>query len=99
MTPGDNDTKRHWLYRPETLPKLWTWGLGILALTVAAEVFTDLHPHFGYADWFSFNAAYGFVSCAAMVLFAKWLGGFVKRPDTYYEPDAPRGGEPWEGEP
>jgi hypothetical protein len=91
--------RRHWLYRPETIPKLWAWGAGVLALTVVVEVFVDLHPHFGFADWFSFNAVYGFASCLAMIVFAKWLGGFVKRPDDYYEPDPdPRGEGPIEEE-
>jgi len=78
--------RRHWLYRPESVPKLWTWGSAVLAVTVAVELFTDLHPHFGFAAWFAFSAVYGFFSCMAMVLFAKWLGRFVKRDDTYYDP-------------
>jgi hypothetical protein len=78
----------HWLYRPETLPKLWRGGIVVLALSVAAEVFVNLHPHFGFAHWFAFNAFYGFFTCLAMVVFAKWLGGLVKRPDDYYaDPD------------
>ncbi len=86
MNDPATGARRHWLYRPESIPKLWTWGAGLLAVTVAAEIFTDLHPHFGFAAWFAFNAIYGFASCMVMVLFAKWLGNFVKRADSYYEP-------------
>jgi len=86
MTDPATGARRHWLYRPESIPKLWTWGGALLAFTVAVEVFTDLHPHFGFAAWFAFNAVYGFGACMAMVLFAKWLGKFVKRPDDYYQP-------------
>ena len=35
--------------------------------------------------WFGFAAAYGFLCCAAMVLVAKGLGVFLKRPDNYYD--------------
>ena len=77
--------KRHWLYRPENIRKLWYWGAGILALTVLAQIVFHVHGHFGFDSWFGFNAVYGFVTCAGMVLFAKLLGVFVKRDDTYYE--------------
>ncbi len=34
--------------------------------------------------WFAFGAIYGFLSCLAMVLFAKVLGWWLKRPENYY---------------
>lgn len=77
--------RRHWLYRPENIRKLWFWGLGILALSVLAQLVFAVHGHFGFDGWFGFNAAYGFLGCMAMVLFARLLGVFVKRPDTYYQ--------------
>jgi hypothetical protein len=75
----------HWLYRRETLPKLWLGGCALLALTLALEVFIGLHPHFGFADWIWFSAFYGFFTCVVMVVFAKWLGQFIKRSDDYYQ--------------
>lgn len=77
--------RRHWLYRPENIRKLWHWGIGILALSVLAQIVFEVHGHFGFDDWFGFNAVYGFLTCTGMVLFAKLLGVFVKRGDTYYE--------------
>lgn len=76
--------KRHWLYRPENIRKLWRWGFGILAASVLVQLIFHVHGHFSLDDWFGFNAVYGFLTCAAMVLFAKLLGFFVKRDDTYY---------------
>ena len=90
--PGGEPEQLHWLYRRETIPKLWLAGYALLALTLALEVFIDLHSHFGFSDWFSFNAIYGFFTCLAMVVFAKWLSRFVKRPDDYY--DAEVNGDP-----
>ena len=85
----NNGTARaiHWLYRRESIPKLWLAGGALLALTLVLDVFVDLHAHFGFADWLSFNAFYGFFSCVLMVLFAKGLALFVKRPDDYYSFD------------
>jgi len=97
----DNGASRqlHWLYRRETLPKLWLGGCALLAFTLALEVFVNLHPHFGFADWFSFTALYGFFTCLLMVLFAKGLAHFVKRPDDYYEPDESAHAQPAPGSP
>jgi ABC-type polysaccharide/polyol phosphate export permease len=43
-----------------------------------------VHGHFGVDGWLGFNAAFGFLACVAMVLFAKVLGWLVKRPEHYY---------------
>lgn len=77
--------EKHWLTRPETIRKLWFVGIGILALTVVAEIWTHPHPYFGVDGTFGFNAWYGLVTCAAMVVFAKGLGVFLKRRDDYYD--------------
>lgn len=80
----------HWLYRPENLPKLWAMQIAILVLVVLPELFTHAHAHFK-PGYFSldmspgFFAWYGFVTCAAMVAFAKFLGRFLKRDDRYYD--------------
>jgi hypothetical protein len=79
----------HWLYRRATIPKLWLAGSALLALTIVLDFKVDLHAHFGFADWISFNAFYGFFSCVLMVLFAKGLALFVKRPDDYYSIEEP----------
>ena len=74
-----------WLERPTTIRKLW-WGFGlILAATVGAQLLVHVHAYFGLAEVFGFNAAYGFLTCVAMVLFAKVLGWVLKRPADYYE--------------
>jgi len=75
----------HWLVRPATIRQLWIWGCVILAVTVVAQALVHMHSYFGIDGWFGFNAAYGFLACVAMVLFAKGLGAFLKREDTYYD--------------
>lgn len=37
------------------------------------------------ADWPGFYAAWGFLSCVALVALARLLGWWLKRPDDYYE--------------
>jgi len=37
--------------------------------------------------WFGFHAVYGLLACVAMVLFAKFLGIYLKRGEDYYDRD------------
>jgi hypothetical protein len=76
--------RKHGLYRPENIRKLW-WGfLAVLALTVLLQSLVEVHDHFGVDGVFGFSALYGFFACVAMVIVAKILGWWLKRPDTYY---------------
>ncbi|MGB5511725.1 MAG: hypothetical protein WBM87_08470 [Woeseiaceae bacterium] len=79
-----NDENLHWLVRPTTIRKLW-WGFSIvLGLTVAAQLLIYVKGYFGADGWFGFGAAFGFLSCLAMVLVAKGLGFVLKRDEDYY---------------
>lgn len=81
---NDDTQKDHWLTRPATIRKLW-WGFSItLALTVAAQSIVYVKGYFGADGWFGFGAAFGFLSCLAMVLVAKGLGFLLKRSEDYY---------------
>jgi hypothetical protein len=81
------DNKPHWLDEPRNVTRLWRGFLVVLALTVAAELVVQLHPHFEVESVFGFNAGYGFLVCAAMIGVAKLLALVLKRPDTYYGGD------------
>ena len=75
---------RHWLDDPAHVKLLWRGFLVVLALTVVAELFVHLHPHFEIESVFGFSAWFGFGACAAMIAVAKGLALVLKRPDTYY---------------
>jgi len=77
----------HWLVRPETIRKLWIGGGVLLAALVVIELGVPAHGSFGLDGTFAFNAWFGFAACVAMILFAKGLGIFLKRKDTYYDGD------------
>ncbi len=77
--------RRHWLDEPRNVKLLWRLFLGVLALTVLAEPFVRMHPHFAVEGIFGFHAWYGLLACAAMIVVAKALGWVLKRPDTYYD--------------
>jgi uncharacterized membrane protein len=75
----------HWLVRPSTIRLLWVIFAVILAATVMADIVIHHHSYFGLDGTFGFGAWFGFVSCMAMIVFAKALGAVLKRPDTYYD--------------
>jgi len=75
----------HWLVRPRTIRLLWTLFAVVLAATVAAERFVDEPAHAGLAATYGFGAWFGFGACAALILVAKGIGAFLKRPDSYYD--------------
>ena len=79
--------KQHWLVRPATIRLLWVVFAVILALTVLAGLFTQVHARFGLDGSFAFYAWYGFVTCIGLVVFAKLLGRLLQRKDRYYDRD------------
>lgn len=81
----DRDDGDHWLTRVSTIRLLWIVGIVVLAATVLADLFVKHYAHFGIDGTFGFGAWFGFGACVALVLLAKLLGMFLKRPDTYYD--------------
>jgi len=65
--------------------RLWTAFIGVLALTVLAQLAIETHPHFAIERLFAFHALYGFLACAALILVARALGLLLKRKDDYYD--------------
>jgi len=75
----------HWLIRPRTIRRLWFSFVVVLALTVLAQAVIAIKAYFGFDGWPGFAAAFGFLSCLALVLIARLLGLLLKRPDDYYD--------------
>lgn len=84
-----NDSREDdaWLARPSSIRFLWRVFWVVLALTVAVQFFIKIKGYFGVDTWFGFGAAFGFLSCLLMVLFAKALGYWLKRDENYYRPE------------
>lgn len=79
--------EKHWLVRPKTVRWLWRGGMVLLALLVAADFYVPAYSSFKIDGTFGFYAWFGLATCVGMVLFAKALGVFLKRKDTYYDND------------
>jgi len=85
MTPMKD--KPHWLDQPHNVKRLWRGFLVVLVLTVVAELWVHQHPHFEIDAIYGFNAWFGFMVCAAMIVVAKALALWLKRPDSFYGRD------------
>jgi sterol desaturase/sphingolipid hydroxylase (fatty acid hydroxylase superfamily) len=76
---------KHWLVRPHNIRRLIYISLAVLAVVALLDF--AIHPHaaFGVDGTPFFYSWYGFVTCVGMVVFAKLLGIFLKRQDSYYD--------------
>lgn len=84
---GSNNSEKplHWLVRPSTIRLLIAVStVALLALAIYGFII-DSHPHFEIDAFPFFYSWYGFLTCVAMVIFAKLLGIFLKRRDSYYD--------------
>jgi hypothetical protein len=81
------EKSKHWLVRAKTIRFLWILFIVVLILLLIPDFYIHQHAHFGLEATFGFYAWYGFGTCVAMVVVAKLLGIFLKRKDTYYDPD------------
>lgn len=77
-----------WLSRPQAVRRLWQGFVLVLVLCVLAELATGGDAHFAVQQWFGFNALFGFLACAALILVARGIGLLLKRPDDYYADEA-----------
>ena len=83
----DDQKSDHWLVRPKTIRLLWIILWVVLAITVLLQLVIEVKGYFGIDGWLGFGAAYGFLTCLAMVLVAKGLGFILKRDENYYRDD------------
>lgn len=65
--------------------RLWAAFIAVLVLALLAQRAIEAHPHFAIERLFAFNALYGFLACAALILVARALGLLLKRKDDYYD--------------
>ena len=74
-----------WFDKPENKRKLWIWLYAFCGVLVAIDLFTHRHAYFGFAHYFAFYALLGFVACAVLILFSKFVALFLKAKEDYYD--------------
>ncbi len=87
QAPKAEDGKRYWLDDPRNVTRI-VWALvAVCAALFLADALYHKHGPFDIEYLFGFYGIYGFVMCVALVLGAKWMRTFLKRPEDYYDPD------------
>ncbi|MFT5465709.1 MAG: flagellar basal body-associated protein FliL [Verrucomicrobiales bacterium] len=82
-----------WFDKPSSKRLLWILLLVTCGLTLVAEPIYLMIAHkdhhaeglFKFTKWPLFYAVLGFVSCALMIVVAKVLGFWLKKPTDHYE--------------
>ncbi len=59
---------------------------GLCALLFAADFIYEKHTTLAIEDIPGFYALYGFIMCAGLVIVARGMRTFLKRPEDYYAP-------------
>lgn len=75
----------HWLLRPKNIRRLSWLAVALLAVIALLDLVIEPHGAFGIDGTVFFYSWYGFLTCVAMVVFAKLAGIFLKRKDSYYD--------------
>ena len=82
---GDVEPEIDWIYRESTQEDVDAGLLVACAVSILLELFVlDRKGSFGFDEIFGFYAFLGFVSCTVMILLAKALGFFLKKPTNFY---------------
>lgn len=80
-----SEYNEHWLRRPSSIRLMWRGGIALLAGVALLDLVVKPYGYFGIDGTFGFYSWYGLLTCVAMVVIAKGLGIFLKRPDDYYD--------------
>lgn len=74
-----------WFDKKENLTLFLRFFYVSLALLLIIDLFVEKHSVFGFDGIPNFFAAYGFISCVLLVLFAKVLRKFMMKGEGYYD--------------
>lgn len=82
-----HNTPKQALARPKTIKWLWVLGLAAIAAITGLSLSVPHHDaKFGIEVTPAFYSWYGFVTCAVIVVFAKFVvGKMLSKKDTYYD--------------
>ena len=80
-----NAERPRWLDDSNNVTHLYRALWAIAALLLLSDWIVHRHEELAFAETTGFHAAYGFFACVLLVLVAKGLRRFLKRPEDYYE--------------
>ena len=77
-----------WVDRPGSVDKIVYALAALCAVLFVADFLYHKHPHFAVEEIPGFYGIYGFAAFTGLILVAKALRFFIKRPEDYYDDKA-----------
>jgi hypothetical protein len=74
-----------WLDRKTNIKKIYKFVWILCGLLILIEPFVHKHATWEFDSLLGFYGVFGFVGCVALVLIAKVLRIFLKRPENFYD--------------
>lgn len=74
-----------WLDRKENVTKVYWSVWAACGLLLLAELLVHKHGYFSFEEWFGFHGLFALAACVLLLLAAKALRIWLKRPEDYYE--------------
>ncbi len=71
--------------KPENIKMMRRIFHSCLVVLVLLDLFISKHPHFFWENIPGFDAVFGFVACALIILVSKSLGILLKKKEDYYD--------------
>ena len=82
-----DNKKKYFFDNPKNIKRVLHLLYGSCALLFALDFVIHRHVMHDLENLWGFYPAYGFVGCVVLVLVAKWMRGFLMRPEDYYDED------------
>lgn len=80
--------KKYLFDNPQNIKRILYFLYGCCTLLFILDFVIHRHTANSWENLWGFYAIYGFVSCVALVLIAKWMRTFLMRPEDYYDNEA-----------
>jgi hypothetical protein len=77
--------KTHLFDNPHNVKRILRILYGCCAVLFVLDFVIHRHITHSWENLWGFYAIYGFVGCVILVLVAKWMRGFIMRPEDYYD--------------
>ena len=71
--------------KPRNIRRILILLYACCGLLLALDAFIHRHTLHSWEQLWGFYPLYGFVGCVILVLVAKWMRGFLMRPEDYYD--------------
>jgi hypothetical protein len=82
---ADGTEPEYWLDKPSSINLIIKILIAACVVVVLADFTYHKHGHFGFQEWFAFDAVFGFLAYVGLVNSAKGIRKLLMRSEDYYD--------------